>query len=198
METRCSRKHVPPTSARLALAISAAILAAGCATLTAQQEADLAEVRAFVASAVQAYGLSPVSIRVKEQAGTRAATYQDGIIAISPGILRASLSRDVILAHEMAHHLLGHDGPLPLTWDGPSLAQQRELDANAKAVEILQVVRGLGETEAFRLVYEAQWSLKRAVDVLPFGVPLGHPGPCVALADLIQRFLAQRAWARAC
>ena len=69
------------------------------------------------------------------------------------------------------------NGPLPLTWDGPALAQQRELDANAKAVEILQVVRGLGETEAFRLVYEAQWSLKRAVDVLPFGVRLGTQGP---------------------
>ncbi|HLA82206.1 MAG TPA: hypothetical protein VJP78_11420 [Thermoleophilia bacterium] len=174
------------------------ILAVGCAPLTAQQQADLAEVRAFVATVIQVYGLPPVPVRVEEEMGMRAATYKDGIISISPRTLRATPWRDVILAHEVAHHLLGHDGPLGLGWDGESQVQQRELDADAKAVEILQRVRGLTENEAFRLVYDAHWSLQRAVGTTPFVVPLGHPAPCVKLADLIKRFPAQQAWARAC
>lgn len=185
-------------AAARALILSVGTLAAGCVTLTPQQEAALAEVRAFVEAAVQAYGLSPISVRAEEQVGVRAATYHDGIITISPQIIPASPWRDVILAHEVAHHLLGHGGPLSLGWDGEGHVQQRELDADAKAVEILQRVRGLSEVEAFRLVYDAHWSLRRAVDVSPFVVPLGHPAPCLKLADLIQRFPAQQAWARAC
>ena len=184
-------------AAVLALALYG-VLATGCVTLTPQQEADLADVRAFVAAAAHAYGLPPIPVRVEEQVGMRAATYHHGIIAISPTILRGTSWRDVILAHEVAHHLLGHDGPLPLGWGGELRVHQRELDADAKAVEILQRVRGLSETEAFQLVYDVHWSLNRALDVNPFVVPPGHPSPCVKLADLIERFPAQQEWARGC
>jgi hypothetical protein len=182
----------------LALALSVGTLAAGCATLTPKQQADLAEVNAFVAAAARAYGVPPIRVRVKEEVGLRAATYQHGIITISPKTLRASPWRDVILAHEVAHHLLGHDGPLSLGWDGNLQVHQRELDADAKAVEILERVRGLSEAEAFRLVYDAHWSLRRAVDLDPFVVPVGHPAPCVKLTDLIKRFPTQQAWTQAC
>lgn len=171
---------------------------AGCTTLTPQQGSHLEEVRAFVATAAQAYGIAPIPVRAEPQGGRRAATYHRGVISLSPDFLAPGPWRDVVLAHEVAHHLLGHDGPLPLEWDGQSQAQQRELDADAKAVEVLQRVRGLSEEEAFRRVYEAHWSLKRALGASLFSLPPGHPAPCVKLADLLRRFPTQQAWAKSC
>jgi len=193
------RRRAPfPGPCALGLVLLGVSFLAGCTTLTPQQGSHLEEVRAFVATAAQAYGIAPIPVRAEPQGGRRAATYHRGVISLSPDFLAPGPWRDVVLAHEVAHHLLSHDGPLPLEWDGHSQAQQRELDADAKAVEVLQRVRGLSEEEAFRLVYEAHWSLKRALEASPFSLPPGHPAPCVKLADLLRRFPAQQAWAKSC
>ena len=57
-----------------------------------------------------------------------------------------SRHRDSIVAHELAHYLLGHDRPLAgtLTFDRRREQELRELDANAKTIEILVRVKELG------------------------------------------------------
>ena len=84
---------------------------------------------------------------------------------------RAAVADDYIaqavLSQELAHYVLAHDAPLP----GDSAEemrhayQERELDANAKSVEILERVGGLSEERALKTVYAyllgVHWALER-------------------------------------
>jgi hypothetical protein len=65
--------------------------------------------------------------------------------------------------------------------------EHRELEANAKAVEILMRVRGLTEARAAEAVVGYLRSAQRAVDR---GGPVaaGHRQPVEEIADLLARF----------
>lgn len=67
--------------------------------------------------------------------------------------------------------------------------QQRELDANAKAVEILVRAQGLSESDAVGI---AANELRRSQDAQARGAPLtpGHLPASAELADLLARFSA--------
>jgi len=179
---------------RSALAILALALA-GCATLTPAQQQSAAEVRAMADRAVRIYGLPPIHMLVSHNPDDPPGSFRSGFFSVS-AITLASSFRDAIVAHELGHYVLGHDAPL----HGVSAAdlereyQQRELDANAKGVEILVRVAGYSEARALRTMYDylagVQWALERD----PRMDLRGHKPPCEEIADLLLRFPRQRAW----
>ena len=111
-------------------------------------------------------------------------------------ITLSSTFRDAIVAHELAHYVLGHDAPLSGASSGELARdyQQRELDANVKGVEILVRAAGFGEARALRTMYDylagVQWALER----YPRMNLRGHKVPCEEIADLLVRYPRQRAW----
>ena len=78
-----------------------------------------------------------------------------------------STFRDAVVAHELAHYVLDHDTPLPgdSSEEMKRAYQERELDANAKAVEILARVDGMSEARALKTIYAyllgVHWTLER-------------------------------------
>jgi hypothetical protein len=114
---------------------------------------------------------------------------------VSTGTLGSS-TRDATVALELAHYVLGHDAPLP----GDTIEQlerayqQRELDANAKAVEILTRVRGISEREALRKMYLYLRRVQLELERDPELDLAGHRPPCEEIADLFRRFPAHGRW----
>jgi len=123
---------------RAVLTLAACLALAGCVTLTPPQRVSLDEVRALIDSSTRAYGLRSIYVLVGNAVPGVGGTYRGGMLTISTPML-LSKSRDSLVAHELAHYVLGHEAPLP----GSSQLEHarehelRELDANAKAVEIL-------------------------------------------------------------
>jgi hypothetical protein len=72
------------------------------------------------------------------------------------------------------------------------LAMPRELDANAKAVEILTRVKGWPEATSLRVVAD---KLRSTIRAQQRGAPvgLGHLPACEELRDLLARFPQHRA-----
>ena len=66
--------------------------------------------------------------------------------------------------------------------------QQRELDANAKSVEILTRVRGVPEDQALRMAYSYLLNVHRRLQRSPGEDLLGHRPPCEEIADLLARY----------
>jgi len=94
------------------------------------------------------------------------------------------------MAHELGHYVLGHDSVIRRAAsqaEYPRFQEWRELDANAKAVEILVRVQGLSEPEAVKMIADV---LRRAADAELRGAPPtpGHLPPGTELADLLARF----------
>ena len=179
-----------------ALAI-AALLHAGCVSLTPDQQARLDDWQDLAGRVTAHYGVSDVVFLVgaRPSAGG-GAVRSGGVMAFPPTMLDplpAGQSRDFLLAHELAHWVLGHTYVAPPDETTFSLwreeQQARELDANAEAVKILVVGRGWSQRRAFFHAHSYLWSYKRGVDARRFSVPAGHPGdPCVEINDLIERY----------
>ena len=183
---------------RVRLLLATACLAlAGCVTLTPPQEASLAEVRVLIDGTTKAYGKRPVYVLVGNAVPGVGGTYRRGMMTISTPML-LSKSRDSLVAHELAHYLLGHEIPLRASDALEQSREQelRELDANAKAVEILTRA-GRTEAAALRLVYDHLHGFHRAVSASATVVPWGHRPPCEEIADLLARFPAHRSWTAA-
>jgi len=182
------------TLARVAWLI-AALAAVGCVRLTPAQEHAVAEVRAMADDTARIYGVSRISVLVGSNMEGVGGSYRRGLFTLSTPMLR-SRHRDSIVAHEMAHYLLGHDRPLQgtLTLDQQREQELRELDANAKAVEILVRVRGYAEAQAVSLIYDHLLTFNQIVAERGTVIPWGHRAPCEEMSDLLQRFPAQRAW----
>ena len=183
---------------RVRVLLAAACLAlAGCVTLTPPQEASLAEVRVLIDGTTRAYGKRPVYVLVGNAVPGVGGTYRRGMMTISTPML-LSKSRDSLVAHELAHYLLGHEIPLRASDALEQSREQalRELDANAKAVEILTRA-GRTEAAALRLVYDHLHGFHRAVMAAATVVPWGHRPPCEEIADLLARFPAHRSWTAA-
>jgi len=172
-----------------------AALAAGCFTMTASQNRSLDEVRAFADDTARTYGLPPIHVLVSHNPESPVGSYRRGFFAVNQLVLRSEF-RDAIVAHELAHYVLGHDAAL--TGATPEAQrrdrEQRELDANAKAVEILVRVRGLPEDQALRLVYRYLLNVHHRLQRSPGEDPQGHRPPCDEIADLLARFPQHLAW----
>ncbi|HET7343398.1 MAG TPA: ImmA/IrrE family metallo-endopeptidase [Methylomirabilota bacterium] len=180
---------------RLVLRLSCLALA-GCASLTPPQQASLGEVHALVDTTTRAYGLRPVYVLVGSDVAGVGGSYRGGLLTVSTPML-LSRYRDALVAHELAHYVLGHDRPLHgSALEASREQEQRELDANATAVEIL--VRGRRSPDAaLGLVYDYLLAFHRLVSANATVVPWGHRPPCDEIADLLERFPAQRAWTAA-
>jgi hypothetical protein len=149
---------------RLACAVVLAWLAAGCVALTPAQQRGADDVRAIANEMARVYGVSRIAVIVGDNIEGVGGTYRQGLFTISTSML-TSRHRDSIVAHELAHHLLDHDRPLAgtLSLDWQREQELRELDANAKSVEILARIRRLSEAEALGVVYEHLLAFNRLV-----------------------------------
>jgi hypothetical protein len=178
--------------------VALVLLLAGCATLTPVQEESAAEVRTLAERTAHLYGLPPILMLVSVNPQDPPGSYRRGFFSVS-AITLTSGFRDAIVAHELGHYVLGHDAPLAGASSGELERdyQQRELEANAKGVEILVRAGGFSEARALRTMYEylagVQWALER----YPRLDLRGHKRPCEEIADLLARFPRQRAWTAA-
>jgi O6-methylguanine-DNA--protein-cysteine methyltransferase len=179
----------------LAFALVVCALAAGCVSLTPGQRRGADEVRAMADDMARVYGVRRIAVLVGDDMDGVGGTYRRGLFTITTSML-TSRHRDSIVAHELAHYLLDHDRPLAgtLSLDWQREQERRELDANAKAVEILMRVRGLPEEQALRIVYDHLLAFNRMVVERRTVIPWGHRAPCEEIADLLGRFPRQRAW----
>ena len=176
------------------LLIAVCLALAGCVTLSPPQQASLDEVRVLIDGTARAYGLRSVYVLVGNAVPGVGGSYRRGMMTISTPML-LSKSRDSLVAHELAHYVLGHETPLrgSSALEQSREQEQRELDGNAKAVEILTRA-GRSEAAALRLVYEHLHNFHRAVAAGITVVPWGHRPPCEEIADLLSRFPAHRSW----
>ena len=131
---------------------------AGCVSLSAQQQDKVAEIQRFADRTTALYGLPSVRITIQPATNLNiGAIYRQGNVLVNVRML-SSPSLTKMIAHELGHYVLGHDGFVPnavsqAEWTRGQ--QQRELDANAKAVEILVRAGGLTEVEAVKVVADA-------------------------------------------
>ena len=147
-------------------------LLAGCAGLAPADEVNLRGAQRLADAAVHAYDVTPVQVEIEPGGASR---FERDRIVLGRALLTNN-SGSAALAHELAHHILGHSaaaGPRP---------PQQELDANAKSVEVMVRAWGVEEGVAFRLV-AAHLRALSAQPVIP-----GRPGPCEELSDLYRRY----------
>ena len=180
---------------RLACALVLGWLTSGCVSLTPAQQRGADEVRAMAEEITRVFGVRRISVVMGDNMEGVGGTYRHGLFTITTAML-TSRHRDSIVAHELAHYLLGHDRPLAgtLSLDWQREQELRELDANAKAVEVLVRVRRLSEQEALSVVYEHLLAFNRLVVARRTVIPWGHRAPCEEIADLLGRLPTHRAW----
>jgi hypothetical protein len=147
-------------------------LLAGCAGLTPADEVNLRGAQRLADAAAHAYEVAAVRVELEPGGGSR---YERGRIVLGQTLL-SNDSGSAVLAHELAHHILGHADP------ADQGSPQRELDANVKSVEVMVRAWGVEEGVAFRLVA----AHLRTLSAQP--VTLGRLGPCEELADLYRRY----------
>jgi hypothetical protein len=182
-------------ASRLAGLLATAALAAACSTLTPAQDRSLDEVRAFADETTGRYGLAPIHVLVSHNPDSPVGSYRRGFFAVNRLVLGSEF-RDAIVAHELAHYVLGHDGSLAGVTSAARRREreQRELDANAKSVEILAWVRQVPEDQALRMVYSYLLNVHRRLQRSPGEDLLGHRPPCDEIADLLGRYPQQLVW----
>jgi Zn-dependent peptidase ImmA (M78 family) len=178
-----------PVLKRLPGILAASLLLAGCVSLTPEQRAKVDEIQSFADRTSRVYDLPGVRVSIQSATNLNiGAMYRQGNIFVNVRMLD-SPSLTKVIAHELGHYVLGHEPAASVSSqaDWQRAQQQRELDANAKAVEILVRAKGMSQREAVQMVADALQRAQRAVDR---GAPLtpGHLTPAEELADLRARF----------
>jgi hypothetical protein len=177
-------------------AVLGVVAIAGCATarpaLTSDQAQGLAWAIDFADTTSRLYGVGRIPVVAGQTPGF-GALWRNGTVHVVPRALTADW-RDALLAHELGHAVLGHgSGASPGSFDeiprgtGDRQMVPKELDANAKAVEILTRVKGWSERRSLRAVY---WWLLGQHREQQAGrpVPPGHLPACEEIQDLLGRF----------
>jgi len=173
---------------RLALVLSALAFAGGCVTLTPAQKDTVADVQRFADATAAAYGLMRISVSV--QAPTNlgiGGVYRQGNFYLNANMLDSG-HLTAVVAHELGHYVLGHEPTSGVSMAELLRAQEvRELDANAKAVEIMVRVKGMPQPQAVRTLVVF---LRSALNAQNRGQPNapGHRPPSEEIADLLARF----------
>jgi hypothetical protein len=163
-------------------------VAIGCVSLTPRQQDTLVDVQRFADATAAAYGM--VRIRVNVQPGTNlgiGAVYRQGNFYLNADTLDSG-HLTALVAHELAHYVLGHEPTSGVSMAELLKAQElRELDANAKAVEIMVRAKGMTRPQAVRTMVVF---LRTAQNAQSRGRPNapGHPPPAEEIADLLARF----------
>lgn len=167
---------------------------AGCAALLSDQRRSESEIQAFADETARVYELPKVGLLVNEDVPGTTALYERGRLVVSATLLHSSY-RDAVVAHELARYVLRNDAPLraPGGYERQREHELREMEANAKAVEVLMRVKEMGEEQALRATYALLLAYHRAVQrgirMLP-----GHRPPCEEAADLLARFPQHAGW----
>ena len=176
---------------RLRLALVPSLLvfvAAGCVSLTPVQQGTVAEVQRFADATAAAYGLMRIPVTI--QAGTNlgiGGIYRQGNFYLNASMLDSG-HLTAVVAHELGHYVLGHEPISGVSMAEVLRAQEpKELDANAKAVEILMRVKGTPQAQAVRTIVVFLRSVENAQ---ARGQPnaAGHLPPAEEIADLVRRF----------
>ena len=182
--------------ALLITGLVALLAVGGCAAVvTTDQQRSEAEIRFFADETARLYELPKVSLLVNEDVPSTSAFYRRGQLAVSAMLLQSAY-RDAVVAHEMARYVLGHDAPLraEVGYERQREHELREMEANAKAVEILMRVKGLSEEQALRTEYAVLLAFHRATQRGPGRMPPGHRPACEEAADLLGRFPQYASW----
>ena len=175
---------------RISLIVALAVTTSGCLTLTPMQRDAVVEVQRFADATTTAYKLPSIRLTIEPATNLGiGGRYRQGNFYLNETQL-TSANLTALVAHELAHYVLGHDAPLSGVASLAEAARQqeiRELDANAKAVEILVRVKGLSERQAVTMM------LVRLRSVQAYqarGNPniQGHRTPAEEIADLLARF----------
>ncbi len=183
LPTRMARTCAEGEGMKLLSWCLATFLAAGCATGPHWSEEWAAKVS-------RVYAVPPVAVVALGEVTMDGAwaVYNAGPparITVRPLVWSVPVEQQMrLLAHEFAHHVLGHRSASP----------ENETAADLKGVEILQRIEGLSEREAFRIFYDHRWGRIRD---LHRRTPAGHPEDCARLAAFLRAYPAQT-WARGC
>jgi hypothetical protein len=175
---------------RIAIVVLLAVMTGGCVTLTPLQRDSVEDVQRFADATTTAYKLAPIRLTIEPATNLGiGGRYRQGNFFLNQTQL-SSGGLTALVAHELAHYVLGHDAALTgaaSTAEYVKLQEQRELDANAKAVEILVRVKSLSERQALTTMVVF---LERAAAHQARGNPnpQGHRSPAEEIADLKQRF----------
>ncbi len=187
-----------------AFAQSALVLLLGaCASLTPQQAGRLKEAQDIANETTRLYAVPHVSVFLYEDLGPNTA---GGYAGRQGWILpRRSALEDwtfmPVLAHELGHATLRHEQQVAMPRDQPPTMaayrralQQRELDANARAVEIMVRVLKKSEPEAVMTIASYLAGANTSRGGRAIGIPQNHMHPCDQLQDLTVRFPGE--WSR--
>jgi hypothetical protein len=181
----------------IVVAVALTFLAGGCVSLTPVQRDSVADVQRFADATTAAYKLPPIRVTIDRATNLGiGAYYRQGNFYLNETQLDTG-NVTALVAHELAHYVLGHDAPLTGAATLAESAQKqelRELDANAKAVEILAWVRAVPEDQALRMVYSYLLNVHRRLLRSPGEDLLGHRPPCDEIADLLGRYPRQLGW----
>jgi hypothetical protein len=132
----------------IVVAVALAFLAGGCVTLTPVQRDSVADVQRFADATTTAYKLPSIRLTIEPATNLGiGGRYRQGNFYLNETQL-SSGGLTALVAHELAHYVLGHDSPLSGAVSMAEMVRMqelRELDANAKAVEILVRAKGLSE-----------------------------------------------------
>jgi hypothetical protein len=167
----------------LALALAAVLMCTGCLSRMYQRSA-VADWQAFSDRVTQSYRVKPVTVVAGRPAiqYARASSNADArTVTVSPEIVQPAPNGgtwDLLIAHELAHVILGHRGQVP----------QQELDADAEAVKILMIGRGWTGQRAFRIAHESLWNAMVQANGRPRAG--GHGSWCSEINDLVGRYPA--------
>src|SRR5262249_44135760 len=185
---------------RLRLALVPSLLvfvAAGCVSLTPVQQGTVAEVQRFADATAAAYGLMRIPVTV--QAGTNlgiGGVYRQGNFFVNANMLDSG-HLTAVVAHELGHYVLGHEPTSGVSMaEGLRGQEPKELDANAKAVEILVRAKGMSQPQAVRTMVVFLRTAQNAQNRGQPNAP-GHRPPSEEIADLLARYPAAAAAALA-